>query len=461
MKKIILAIMLLVIVVLLLPIFGNSVTKTILNDRVTILTSNGLTLKNDTTQATYFTTKNHYEFSVSDTGRFVKYLNQYSDAQIPPYVDALIDGVNVGIDIEYSNFPFYSKVLVDIYPLSLSTKTMNEFKSSDVNFYAYVKDLLESRGVLYHINYDITAEEFDGYIKDIDEKYDFSNGTKIGFKLQGATYEGQGPLIAPRSLRSNISDINLDVYYAGQSFIFKLNDLSSAFTFQSRSTYASSASIKSFSILIDENKSGKTNFDIDEMKMNLSSNTQGKSAEFYIKSSIGKLKVKSKGSNIIASDFNYDISIDGVDKDSYEEFRELTSSANVSTNYSLSFEKKLQEAVTNILSKGFVITIADLSIAKIGLENKKPIDAFSMMIKIVLKEDASLAKKLKSSPMTFVNNINLDSTIKLSKDFYTLINREAPLTAIANPYSIIDGDKIIFKIKLEDGRVIVNNKVIN
>lgn len=461
MKKILLAIMLVVIVVLLLPILGNSVTKTILNDRVTILTSNGLTLKNGSTEATYFTTNNHYEFSVSDTGRFVKYLNQYSNAQIPPYVDALIDGVNIGIDIEYSNFPFFSKVLVDIYPLSLSTKTMNELNSSDVNFYAYVKNLLESRGVLYHINYDITAEEFDGYIKDIDEKYDFDNGTKISFKLQGATYEGQGPLIAPQSLISNISDIYLDVSYSGQSFVFKLNNLSSASTFQSSSTYASSASIKSFFILIDETKSGKTNFDIDDIKMNLSSNTQGKSAEFYVKSSIGELKVKSNSSNIIASGFNYDISIDGIDKDSYEEFRELTSYANVNANNSPSFEQKLQATFTNILSKGFVINIADLSVAKIGLEKKKPIDGFSFMAKLTLKEDAGLAKKLKSSPMIFMDNLDLDSTIKLSKGFYALINKEAPLTTLANPYTVIDGDKIVFKIKLEDGRVIVNDKVIN
>ncbi len=459
MKKILLALVAVVIIVSLLPILGNTLAQQVLKDRIAILTLNGVEVKDEITEANYLNTKKHYEFSVLDAPKFIEYLNQYADAQIPPYVDAMLGGVVVGVDIEYSNFPFSSKVLLDIYPLSLSTTMMDELKKEDLNFHGFVKNLLENKGILYHINYYITDKMFDGYIKNMDEGYTFDNGTKVNFKIFDATYYGQGSLLAPQNLQTNIKNITFKVNAPENDIFFKMNDMASASTFESHSTYASSGTIKTFSILINETKSGKTEVNIDNIKLNISSNTQGKKAEFYAKSSLGVLKINSKVSNFVATGFNYDLSLDGVDKDSYEEFRKLT--AHTNANYSTVSAQELKEVVTKVLSKGLSLSIADLSVDKIGIENKKVIDGFSVMAKIILKEDIDLAKKLKSSSVSLIENINLASTIKISKEFYSLLNKELPIASLAGGLAREDGNNLLFVIKLNNGQLNVNDKVLN
>lgn len=459
MKKIIIALVVVITLIALLPIVGNSVADGFLKTRVSLLTSNGLELKNDKTESTYLSTKKHYEFLFSDASKFIQYLKQYSDAQIPPYTDAMISGLLVGIDIEYSNFPLSSKVLVDIYPLALPNNIANEFKKENEPFYTYIDKLLQSKDILYHINYYISSELFDGYIKDIDEEYLFDNGTKMIVKLLNATYYGSGPLIAPKNLQTTISKIIIKVEESTNDMKFEINGLSSASTFESQNTFVSDATMKSMSIVVDDTKSSELKASVDNIKVSISSNTKGNKAEFHTKSSLGEFNFNSKDANIAASGFNYDISLKGVEKDSYEEFRKLTS--HVNTSYSPEFEEKFQETVTKLLSKGLSLNIADMSLKKIIIEDKITIDGFSLMAKMLLKEDADLAKKLKSSSLSISKNLNLASNIKFSKEFYALMNKEIPITGMANLLAKEDGNNLIFEIKLNDGKLSVNEKALN
>lgn len=459
MKKIIIALVVVITLIALLPIVGNSVADGFLKTRVSLLTSNGLELKNDKTESTYLSTKKHYEFLFSDASKFIQYLKQYSDAQIPPYTDAMISGLLVGIDIEYSNFPLSSKVLVDIYPLALPTNIANELKKENEPFYTYIDKLLQSKGVLYHINYYISNELFDGYIKDIDEEYLFDNGTKMIVKLFNATYYGSGPLIAPKNLQTTISKIIIKVDEFTSDMKFEMNDLSSTSTFESQSTFVSDAAMKSMSIVVNDTKSSKIKSSVENIKVSISSNTKGNKAEFHTKSSLGEFNFNSKDANIAASGFNYDISLKGIEKDSYEEFIKLTSHANIS--YSPEFDHKFQETVTKLLSKGLSLNIADMSLKKIIIEDKITIDGFSLMAKMLLKEDFDLSKKLKSSPLSISKNINLASRIKFSKEFYALINSEFPITLLVRGLAREEGNNLIFDIELNDGRLSVNTKVIN
>ena len=459
MKKVIIAIVVILGAIALLPIIGNNISTKILKERVALLTSNGLELKNETTESSYITTKKHYEFLLSDSPKFIQYLSQYSDAQIPPYVNAMISGAVVGVDIKYGNFPFTSTLEVDIYPLTLPTTMVDELKEENINLYNYIDKLLQGKGILYHINYYTTSELFDGYIKNVNEEYDFDNGSKISFQLIGATFYGDGALMAPNNLQTRISKIVIKGDESGKSITFEMNDMIAASTFESQSTYASSAAIKTMLIAVQEPHKTKIEATIEDMKVNISSNTQGEKAEFYTKSSLTKMKINSQDANIIASGFNYDISLAGVDKDSYEEFRVLTSQVNA--NLTPEYEQKLQASIVKLVSKGLSLNVADLSMDKISIENKEPIDGFNMMAKIVLNEDQDIANKLKSSPMSLANNINLASTIKFSKDFYAIINKAVPLVGLANSFAREDGNSLIFEIKLNNGKLTVNKKAIN
>jgi hypothetical protein len=459
MKKFLIGLVIFIALIALLPIIGNSVADGVLKDRVSVLTSNGLELKNATTDISYLNTKKHYEFLLSDAPKFVEYLNQYSNTQVPPYVDALLEGVVVGVDIEHSNFPLSSKILVDIYPLSLSTQMSQELKEEDIKFYEYLENFLQSKGLLYHINYYISDELFDGYVKNIDEEYLFDNGSKLSAKLSNATYYGSGSLVAPKSLQTNITNIFLEAKENQQSAVFEMQDIASSFKFDSFSSYVSDASMRSMNISIKEELSSKIEVTLDDFKIELSSNTQGKKAEFKMKNSLESFKLDSSDINLQAKGFNYNVSLDDVDKDSYEEFLELSSQTNVAS--SPDFEKKVQDVVIKLLSKGLSLRVADISIDKIVYDKKSSIDGFSFIARMTLNEDASLAQNIKSSPKNVANNINLASTLTLSKEFYALINKNVPLTNIASTLAKEKDNKLIFELKLNAGVLSINDKMMN
>lgn len=462
MKKFIIVLILVVLTIAFLPILGNSVAQKALQENIDMFCANGIDVQNQITDASYLVTKNHYEFILSDAPKFLEFINQYSDAQVPPFVEAAIGGVTVGVDIEYSNFPIGSKIVLDIYPITLPQELEQEIKHESLNFYNYIDKLLQAKGVLYHMNYYISNNNFDGYIKNIDEKYVFDNGNEVIFKLLNATYYGEGPIIAPKSLHTNIADITLDVTDKESSEVvsFKAKDLKSASSFESQSTYALSASLKSFSFLLKEHKMSRVGAIVDDFKVNISSNIQGNSAEFYTKMSLKELEINTQEvKSLKVTGFNYDISLDGIDKDSYEEFRVLTSHA--STNDSPDFEQQLQGVVIKLLSRGLTLNLPDISIKTVSLDNQEPIDGFSYMARMALSQDASLTQKLESAPMSILKNINLASTLKLSKDFYEIINKNVPLAGLTNSFAKEENNKIIFEVKLNAGNLSVNDKVIN
>jgi len=268
---------------------------------------------------------------------------------------------------------------------------------------------------------------------------------------------------APSSLQRvfiRTLEITLDVKADNQTIAFRAKDLKSASTFESQSTYASSASLESFSFLLKEQREKKLGLFLEEFKVNISSNVQANAGEFYTKMSFKEMEINSKDvQSIKVSEANYDISLDGVDKDSFEEFRVLTSHANA-TN-SPDFEQKLQKVVTRIFSKGLSLSIPDMSIKEIRVDNEEPIDGFKFMARMTLSENPNLEQNLKSSPKEVLEHINLASTLKLSKGFFAFIKKNAPLVGLAGSFAKKENDKLVFEVKLNAGVLSINDKAMN
>ena len=53
------------------------------------------------------------------------------------------------------------------------------------------------------------------------------------------------------------------------------------------------------------------------------------------------------------------------------------------------------------------------------------------------------------------------SKIKISKDFYALMNKEVPLTTLAGGFAKIVEENYVFEINYVDGHLSVNDKLIN
>lgn len=456
MKKLLLLTIIAVIVVALLPFLGNKIVQSELDNNIQTLTSYGVEVTKSSEEATYLSTKKHYEFLVKDSEKFLQYLEQFSDNQLPPYVDAMLDGALVGVDLEYSNFTFSDEVSADIYPLSLSSEMMEGIKKEDKDFYKYLKTLLESKGVLYHINYKIVSEGFDGYIKDIKEEYLLQDGSTIVLNISNAVFDGSGPLIAPTTLNSTVKKIGFSATHNGEEFSLVLNDFSSNSNFKSHSTYKIGAKLQNVEWKISGTKERDVLVDSSDISVNISSNIEGEKAEFDAKSSFKELEIKTATSLFLASGLNYAVEVSGVDKDAFESLRVLLSSAKV--KHSNDLQKKIEDSSINLFSKGLVFDMQEFSLAKFSVKDRKDIDGFKIKANVVLKEDANLSKKIKTSPVVLLNNITVNAKLKFSKEMMAIIYKEASLSKSMKNYAKEEGDNIVFDLKFIDNKLSINGK---
>ena len=458
MKKFIIFLVVVVLIAAALPIIGNKLVENSLEDRVTALSSYGLEVSKSETESSYLNTKKHFEFLLRDADKFVEYLNKYSDQQIPPYVNAAFEGVLIGADIEYSNIPLSKAVVIDIYPLAFSENMMHSLKEDDLDFHNYLEKFLHSKGVLYHINYNITSEDFDGFVQDIKESYTLKDGTKMTLNLLNATFSGNGELIAPNSVISNIDTINLVIDNTKTKVIVNLDGFSSSFNFESKSTYLSAGDLKSLKLVVNAMNENLL-FEATDIKVNFSSNTQGDKAELNAKSSLKTMSIKSNDIDVAMKEFAYDIAISGLEKDSFEEFRVAVSQAKVAS-LSYDLQTKMQESIIKLLSHGLKLDIAKFSLQNITLNKTENLEGFDIKSKFIIKEDRDLATKITLSPLLIAQNVDMTLNIKLSKPLYAKFTKATPMTAMVNDYAKEDGNSVIFDITFVNGEFRVNGKAL-
>ncbi len=457
MKKISIFLLVILIGLAVLPIIGNKLIKETLDSKVELLQSNGIELRDSSVESGYLNSSRHYEFMISDTNKFLKYLSKYSDKQLPAYTTALLNGTVIATDFKYSNIPFSEAVKVDIYPLTLSDELIKGLKESDDSFAQYVKKFIAQKGILYHINYNIVSQNFDGFIKDIDEEHTMNNGAKLFIKIKKAIFNGNGSLIAPATLQVSSDTIALKILNTVEEISIEFNKLNTASTFNSQTTYLTSAKLESLIIHLNDDKGDKGSIKIVDSFVNVSLNTQGSKAEFNSKSSFSKIFIESNKLHLKASSFNYDIAVFGVDKDALEELRVLLSKAKVLGSIDLA--TNVVNSSIRLLSKGLNLTIADLSMNNINLDGND-LDGFKIKTELIVKEDKKLAKNIKYSPMYIAKNIDFDFNLKVSKKIFIKILSMQPMMVLAQSYAKDAGDDLIFDVTLKNNKLKVNDKVL-
>jgi len=456
MKKSIILVVFILIAIVILPIVGNSVMKEEIDNRLVELKAFGLQSQKDEETSSYLNTSRHFEFILKDAKKFITYINQYSDQQIPPYVDAMLEGAVIGADIEYSNLPFAKALTVEIYPLTMSLSMQESLKVDNLDFYKYVKAFLNSKGVLYHIDYNLLNEDFKGYIKDIDESFTTEDKTELKLKIKDALFDGNGKLIAPNRISSKLKELNFSILDEKLNATFTLSKLSSSSTFESKTTYLSSADVKEFEVKITGTEDD-FNLSAKNIRINASSNTQGEKAEINSKSSIKEISLNSKTLTFDMKEFNFDIALSEIDKKSFEEFRVISASSDISTSpASLDMEEKLRNALIRLVSKGLVLNVADFSLKNITIDKKEDLKGFVFKSNIRVKEDAILVQKMKMSPLLAITNLELVSNIKLSDEIYLKLTEANPMTSIVEKYAKREKGNVLFDINFVDGKVTVN-----
>lgn len=457
MKKSLIIILVLITVALALPIIGNSVMKSTIETRIAELSEYGLKSNNTETESTYLTTKKHFEFALEDPDEFVNYLSQYSDQQIPSYVNAMLEGLVIGADLKYSNLPFSKAIELDIYPLALSKEMTDSLEENDLDFAHHIEKFLHSKGVFYHINYNIVSEDFDGYVKDINESHTLQDGTALLLVLDTTTFNGNGKLIAPNSLTTFMKKIEVELKQDKQTLTFTMNNLATTTSYESKNTYISSIGITDLKMLVYGTDSDMS-INMSELSFSGSSNTQGEYAELNSKSNIKHLKFDSKELVFEIENLSSDVALNTLDKENFDKIQDLISQARVSSTPLQ--EQKLEESLFKLISKGFVLDIADMSVKNITLNTNENLKGFSIKSELKMKADPALIQKLQISPMLLIADIVLTSKMKFSKEIYAKLTQDRPMTAIVAEYIKEDKENVLFDISFINGELMLNGKII-
>ena len=234
---------------------------------------------------------------------------------------------------------------------------------------------------------------------------------------------------------------------------FGIEKLKSSSTFESVSTYLSSVELKNLE-LIFKTKDENILLSSVDTKINLSSNTQGKKAEYNTKSSIKELKLSLLKENIAIKDFKYDIAVNGIDKLSLEKLRVLASL----TKSNHQVNAQIIKAGLDVVSHGLEIDIPELSVENITLNKDVNLKGFSIKSTLKIKEDKKLASKINLSPILLIEDVDLHLNIKLSNEIYNKIMQGVPLTSTLSSYANVNGTDTVFDILFFDGNLKINGK---
>lgn len=456
MKKILVMLFVIALLAAAVPIIGNKLVENALSEKIELLSANGIEVKHTISDNSYIKTKKHYEFLLRDSNKFLAYINQDSYSEIPSYLHDIIDGILLGADVTYSNIPFMNAITVDAYPMALPLKMMDEIQKEDAGFYAYINAFFLKKGILYHIEHDIVSKDFSGYIKDIDEHYSLKDGTNLTIVLSGMNYNGIGDLIAPNILNSKIDIISLKALKDLVEVKFDLTEFSSASEFESKSRYSSSVNLGNIGLAIkgDDNVSLYSK----NIKMSIASDTQESFGQIYLQSSFKEMGIQTKEFNAKMHDFNYDISLGGLDKDALEELQDIMIQAkNTPSN---SFELQIRESFIKLLSRGVTLGIDDLSFKNLLLNDAKDLNGVSIHSQIFFKEDPALANKLLYTPALLIQNLDTDIRIKISRAIVNKINESTPMAAPILEYAKEDGENLVFEILFRKGELLINGRVL-
>ncbi len=459
MKKILLLLSLVIAITALIPVLGNKLIENILNENIEVLKTNGIEITESKTDSSYLQTKKHYEFLLKDANKLVEHLNKFSSEKLPPYLHSMLEGVLVGVDLDYSNIPLSKALSIDIYPLKLSDKVMSDMQNKDVKFSEYIKSFLQNRGVLFHLNYNLVSKDFDGYIKDINEQQSLKNGAHLTLNLQNTIYSGSGELIAPTKLLSSVNKMMVKVADDKDEFLFNMQNFSTDAQFESQTTYLSAAKLEKLEIQMMSSENGNIELNIFGTVASVSSNMQGVKGEMSAKSSIHSILINSKELDVNASNFNYDIALQGMDKDSFEEVRMLASK--IKADDTSKAAENLQDGFIKLLSKGLTLDVNDFSLEKIVIDNTKDLEGFSLKSKATIKEDSSLKDKIKNTPALVVKDVNMNTNLKFSKAMFNLAVEKYPMVVLAKEYAKDEAKSLVYDFSFIDGAFKMNDKPLN
>lgn len=450
-KKIVIIGVIVVVIIAALPLLGNMGVKKIIDERITMLDENGIKVESSDNGSSYLETKGHYEFTLEDPVAFQNYLATLSKAQVPAYLHAMLDDVVMAADVSYSNLLLNSDVSLDLYPVAFTQDAGDRMKAEDVTLYEQMVKMLENREFMYHMDYDVSASTFKGYIKDINREITFKDGKKAKIVFEAATFNGKGTLVEPESMTLQVKNADVDFSLPENAKMkLTMTDLQSDSSFSAKNSFDLNYKAETLHFAFSD-KLNQVEIDASDMKTVSDSKVVDAKLSTKVNASMKHFKMQDQNTSIEMEDFAFVMDADNIDEAAYEAFQKASEQAGASSQYTML-------ASLGVVSKGFNLHIDKLSVDKIAIKDSGLMDGFDHKIDIVIKEDDQLVQKIQMTPMALIQNINIDAKLKFASVFYSYMKTQAGNLALADTFVKQEGDNAVFDILLQDGKITVNGQ---
>ncbi len=198
-------------------------------------------------------------------------------------------------------------------------------------------------------------------------------------------------------------------------------------------------------------KDSKAN--IENLNFGFASSTDGESAKFLSKASFEKFFLDAQNESVDVKNFNFDLALKDIDKDSYEELNNLLrSGANFNSS---SMNYKLQKLFQELFLRGFTLDVKDISVENVRVDGKKDLGSSLLKANIKLPKNSS---KSTSNPMAVADKVVVDMLLDISKPMFEVLTKTTPAVALSRGFAKDQGDSLVFDVKVKDGSVTVNDK---
>lgn len=450
-KKIVIVVAIIVAVLAALPLVGNMGVKKIIDERIVMLEGNGLKVERSDNGSSYLETKAHYEFTLEDPVAFQNYLTSLSKAQVPAYMHAMLDDVVMGADVSYSNLLINSDVSLDLYPVAFTKDAGDRMLAEDKTLYEQMIKMLDNREFMYHMDYDISASTFKGYIKDINKEITFKDGKTAKIVFESATFDGKGTLVEPESVVLRVKRADVDFSLPEDAKMqLSMNDLVSNSIFTAKNSFDLDYEAESLHFFFKDNL---TQIQIEATEMKTVSNSKAVNTKLStaVNASVKHFKMQDQNGSLELVDFAFVMDADNIDEEAYEAFQKASEQAGTTSQHSML-------ASLGVVAKGFDLHIDTLSVKQIAIKDSGLMDGFDHKIDIIVKEDDQLIQKMQMSPLAVMQNINIDAKLKFASAFYTYIKTQGANLTLADSFVKQEGGNALFDILLQDGKITVNGQ---
>ena len=434
-----------------LPFIGNASVEKVTQERITMLEKNGIKVERSDNGSSYMETKSHYLFTLEDQEAFQNYITTLSKDQVPNYLSAMLDDVVMGADVVYSNLLIDSDISLDLYPVAFREASADRMKAEDPKLYAEMVKMLDEKAFLYHMNYNVTGEKFDGYIKDIDKNLEFDGGKKAKIIFKSATFTGTGTLVEPKSVHMEIKEADVDFTMPDASrMLLEMRDLESDNSFSAKNSFDLNYDMRQLHFNY-EDVMGKIDIRSKNMKMVSSSLSKDKKLSTKLRTSIESFKMNDLNGSLELQNFRFVMDADSIDEEAYEAFQTASEKAGSSSQFTML-------AAIGVVAKGLNVNVEQLSVDKLQVRDSKLMDGFNHKISLKVKADDTLVQKIQVSPLAMLQNLDIDATLRFTNKFYNYLLQKNKNLVMANTYAKKEGSHVLFDIKLKEGAVSVNGQ---